>query len=83
MPTTTNLALRMLILTAVRSGPLRFMRYDQIEDDIWTIPAHQMKGRLGQTADFRVPLSGEAQRGLTSPNPSTVMVFSYPAFAKE
>ncbi|MBV2361708.1 integrase arm-type DNA-binding domain-containing protein [Thalassococcus sp. CAU 1522] len=59
-PTTTNLALRMLILTAVRSGPLRFMRYDQIEGEIWTIPAEQMKGRLGQTSDFRVPLSDEA-----------------------
>lgn len=60
VPTTTNLALRMLILTAVRSGPLRFMRYDQIEDDVWTVPAERMKGRLGQTSDFRVPLSNEA-----------------------
>ena len=69
VPTTTNLALRMLILTAVRSGPLRFMRYDQIEDGVWTIPANLMKGRLGSTSDFRVPLSSEALRmvGLTKP----------------
>ncbi|WP_324752786.1 tyrosine-type recombinase/integrase [Roseovarius sp. Pro17] len=60
VPTTTNLALRILILTAVRSSPLRFMRYDQIEDGVWTIPAEQMKGRLGSTSDFRVPLSNEA-----------------------
>lgn len=60
VPTTTNLALRMLILTAARSGPVRFMRYDQIEDDVWTIPAERMKGRLGKTSDFRVPLSSEA-----------------------
>jgi integrase len=57
----TELALRLLILTAVRSGPLRMMHVDQIEGDIWTIPAAAMKGRLGATSDFRVPLSAEAQ----------------------
>lgn len=34
----TELALRLLILTAVRSGPLRMMHVDQIDGDIWTIP---------------------------------------------
>jgi integrase len=57
----TELALRLLILTAVRSGPLRMMHVDQINGDIWTIPAAAMKGRLGATSDFRVPLSTEAQ----------------------
>lgn len=57
----TELALRLLILTAVRSGPLRMMHVDQIDRDIWTIPAEAMKGRLGATSDFRVPLSTEAQ----------------------
>ena len=57
----THLALRLLILTGVRSGPLRFMRHDQIQGDIWTIPADAMKGRKDATADFRVPLSIEAQ----------------------
>jgi integrase len=57
----TELALRLLILTAVRSGPLRTMHVDQIDGDIWTIPAAAMKGRLGATSDFRVPLSTEAQ----------------------
>ena len=56
----THLALRLLILTAVRSRPLRFMRLDQIEGDIWTIPAEMMKGRKDATSDFRVPLSREA-----------------------
>ena len=50
-----------LILTAVRSFPLRHIHEDQIEDDVWTIPADNMKGRLGATSDFRVPLSREAQ----------------------
>lgn len=45
----TELALRLLILTAVRSGPLRMMHVDQIDGDIWTIPAEAMKGRLSQS----------------------------------
>jgi integrase len=58
----TELALRLLILTAVRSKPLRHIHESQIEGDIWTIPAEAMKGRVGKTRDFRVPLSGEARR---------------------
>nr|WP_258117413.1 site-specific integrase [Mesorhizobium onobrychidis] len=58
--TVTHLALRLLILTGVRSGPLRFLREEQIEGDIWTIPGTAMKGRKDATVDFRVPLSKEA-----------------------
>ncbi|SDP52886.1 Site-specific recombinase XerD [Sulfitobacter litoralis] len=61
-PTLTHLALRLLILTGVRSGPLRNLRLDQIEGHVWTVPAEAMKGRKGATADFRVPLSAEALR---------------------
>ncbi len=57
----TELALRLLILTGVRSYPLRHAHVDQIDGDVWTIPAAAMKGRVGATSDFRVPLSGEAQ----------------------
>lgn len=57
----TELALRLLLLTAVRSYPLRHIRENQIDDDIWTIPAEAMKGRVGAVSDFRVPLSAEAQ----------------------
>jgi integrase len=56
----THLALRLLILTGARSGPLRALQLDQIDGDIWTIPAEAMKGRKGATADFRIPLSTEA-----------------------
>lgn len=56
----THLALRLLILTGARSGPLRFLRDEHIAGDIWTIPAEAMKGRKGATADFRLPLSSEA-----------------------
>lgn len=56
----THLALRLLILTGVRSGPLRHIREAQIDGDVWTIPGEAMKGRKDATADFRVPLSTEA-----------------------
>lgn len=58
--TLTHLALRLLILTGVRSGPLRFLHEDQISGDVWTIPGEAMKGRKDATADFRVPLTSEA-----------------------
>ncbi len=58
--TLSELALRLLILTAARSKPLRQIHIDQIDGDVWTIPAEDMKGRRGANADFRVPLSSEA-----------------------
>lgn len=58
--TLTHLALRLTILTASRSNPLRHMRDEQIEGDVWTIPGESMKGRKGTTTDFRIPLSNEA-----------------------
>jgi integrase len=61
-PTQTHLALRLLMLTGVRSNPLRNIRLDEIEGDVWTVPGESMKGRKGATDDFRVPLSTEAQR---------------------
>jgi len=60
--TVTHLALRLLILTGARSGPLRHMSEDHIDGDIWIIPADLMKGRRDATAHFRIPLSDEAMR---------------------
>lgn len=57
----TELAMRLLVLTAVRSSPLRYIHLAQINHGVWTIPGNAMKGRKDQTADFRVPLSREAQ----------------------
>ena len=54
--TVAHLALRLLILTGVRSGPLRFLREEHIAGDLWTIPADLMKGTVGKAAAFRVPL---------------------------
>jgi integrase len=58
--TVTHLALRLLILTGARSGPLRFLREEQISGPIWIIPGEAMKGRKDATVDFRIPLSNEA-----------------------
>jgi integrase len=77
-PTLTHLALRLLILTGVRSTPLRGMRLDQIEGDVWTIPAESMKGRKGATESFRVPLSGEAQRVIELTRPHARNGFLFP-----
>lgn len=68
-PTPTHLALRLLILTGVRTGPLRHLRLEQIDGDVWTIPGEAMKGRKGATADFRVPLSAEALRVIEAARP--------------
>ena len=57
-PTLTHLALRLAILTGVRSSPLRTLRLEQIEGDIWTIPAENMKGRKGTTEVNRPEFTG-------------------------
>lgn len=58
--TVCHLALRLLILTGARSKPLRYIREEQIDGNIWTIPGEAMKGRRDATPDFRIPLSAEA-----------------------
>ncbi|MCM2560924.1 integrase arm-type DNA-binding domain-containing protein [Lutimaribacter sp. EGI FJ00015] len=77
-PTLTHLALRLLILTGVRSGPLRNLRIEQIEGDVWTVPAEAMKGRKGATDDFRVPLSAEAQRVIDLARPHARNGYLFP-----
>jgi len=80
--TITEFALRLLILTAVRSSPLRFLHEDQIEGDVWTIPADAMKGRKDATADFRVPLSQEARSVIELARPLAREGFLFPSIRK-
>ena len=77
-PTLTHLALRLLILTGVRSNPLRKLRLEQIEGDVWTIPGEGMKGRRGATDAFRVPLSREALRIIDLARPHARNGFLFP-----
>ena len=55
---TAKLALRMLALTATRSGEVRGMCWGEIDADaaVWTVPGERTK----TSRDFRVPLSAEA-----------------------
>ncbi|WP_044044362.1 tyrosine-type recombinase/integrase [Octadecabacter antarcticus] len=77
-PTLTHLALRLLILTGLRFAPLRNLRLDDIEGDVWTVPAEAMKGRKGATEDFRAPLSSEAQRIIDLARPHARKGFLFP-----
>ena len=78
----THLALRLLILTGVRSGPLRFLRLEQIEGDTWTIPGERMKGRRDATPDFRVPLSPEALEVIDQARPLARDGYLFPSIRK-
>ncbi len=64
--TPTELAMRLLILTASRSAPIRFAHVDQFDGETWVIPGANMKFRKSKqrqvAPDFRIPLSDEAQR---------------------
>ena len=60
-PTTVHLALKLLILTGVRSYAVRHAHVDQLDRGTWVIPPQNMKGQLHQVSEFRVPLSSEAQ----------------------
>ncbi len=63
-PNPTHLCLRWKILTLVRSDGVRGAMFDEIDGDIWTVPASRMKGKEGRVEDFRVPLSKEAMKVL-------------------
>jgi len=80
--TITHLALRLLILTAVRSRPLRFLRLDQIEGDVWTVPGEMQKGRRDRTADLAVPLSAEAMAVIAQARPFARDGFLFPSVRK-
>jgi integrase len=49
--------LELCILTATRIGSIAGARWDEIDGNIWTIPAERMKGEFGE---FKVPLSKPA-----------------------
>ena len=63
--TPTHLAMRLLILTAARSGEIRHLHLDEIDGDVWTIPAERMKAGK----EHRIPLSAEAMRVIEAAMP--------------
>jgi integrase len=81
--TVTHLALKLLILTVgSRTKPLRFIHEDQIDGDIWTVPSESMKGRVGTTNDFRIPLSAQALEILDRARPMMRDGFFFPSVRK-
>ncbi len=51
-----RLAFEFMVLTATRSSEVRGAAWEEIDRDVWTIPAARMKARR----EHRVPLSGRA-----------------------
>jgi integrase len=54
--TICHLALRLTILTACRSGEVRYIQPTEINNDVWVVPEERMKGGV----EHCVPLSQEA-----------------------
>lgn len=52
----SHLCLRFKMLTVMRSKAVRNARFDQIEENVWTVPADLMKGKEGVVQAHRVPL---------------------------
>ncbi len=80
--TITHLALRLLILTAVRSKPVRFLRLDQIDGVVWRIPGDIQKSRRDRTPDFNVPLSTEALSIIDQARPVARDGFLFPSIRR-
>ena len=52
-----KLAIEFTILTAARSGETRGMLWDEVDGDVWTVPADRIKAGV----EHRVPLSSRAR----------------------
>ncbi|UJW75943.1 tyrosine-type recombinase/integrase [Rhizobium sp. SL42] len=76
----SHLALRFVILTGLRSTPVRMARLKDIDGDVLTIPAELMKGQKGKTAEFRVPLTAGMHALIERAKPLTRngLIFSNP-----
>ena len=68
-------ALRFLILTAARTSEVRFATYDEIEGDVWTLPA----GRTKTGKEHRVPLTEGALRSIELARTSATQELLFPS----
>ena len=72
-------ALELTILTASRTSEITGARWDEIDGDVWTVPAERMKGGL----QHRVPLSRRAREVLAAlPRDDSGFIFLGPAKGK-
>lgn len=74
----SHLALRFLMLTAVRANSVCGARFDEIVGDVWTIPASRMKSTVSQAEDFRVLLPPECLQILKACRLQTAGEFLFP-----
>ena len=81
-PTTANLAMRLLILTGHRVKPIRFLRLEHIDGNIWTAPPDLLKGKKDATAAFRCHLSAEALHVIELAKPLVRDGFLFPSVRK-
>jgi integrase len=58
--TSAKMCLKWIMLTCVRSDGCLGARFDEIDGDVWTVPADRIKGERGRVKDFRVPLCDAA-----------------------
>jgi len=79
--TPASILLRFTILTAARTGDVRFAVWSEIdfENKIWTIPSERMKGGK----EHRVPLSPEAVKILKEQKKKRINDFIFPGPAKD
>lgn len=58
----TRCAIELTLLTAMRVGSIVQMEWSEIdwENELWEVPKHKMKGRIGKVQDFICPLSKQA-----------------------
>lgn len=75
----TNLALKLLILTGLRSKTVRMAHVNQFHDGIWTIPGDNLKGRKGKTADQRIPVTKAMQEVIDRTIPFRRSGYVFPA----
>jgi integrase len=78
--TAVHLSLRFLILTGLRSAPVRMARFDYIAGEVLTVPGDLMKAQKGKAEDFRVPLTPEMLALIEQARPASRngLIFSSP-----
>jgi integrase len=73
-PSMAAMALEMMVLTACRSGEVRGMKWDEVNDGIWMIPASRMK----RNREHQVPLSADAVALIKRLEPARIGKFVFP-----
>lgn len=69
-------SLELCILTAMRIGAVIGAKWDEFDDEVWTIPAGRMKGLTGE---FKVPLSSTAMAVLERLPRASGEVYLFPS----